>query len=520
MSIAENDKTAAVVATPATNNEISVYTTYPSPPLTFKAVIHDVASWWCYAILKRGDLKLFDELDNILDSLPGPILASSPLSNRLRCLVPWHELLKQLYTPGCSVGEKQFETIQDKLLLLHRGFFSKTAAKEEFNDVLRMIQTHTVLSKLYNYFSKCDDAQNDQETTTNEILNQCDAEWESIYLESDDVPPSLLDLVDKTNGWDFEDRRDHILQIVSFPDSALTYKRLKKKMQSLLFRWFEHEIIESGETGARVPELLGKRYRGIGYGVSQDIANSTESFPDSLTATKENTHGLREDPSIVVTSPITHHHHKSRVGRRSSAKQQRQQRVSKNKQKRLSLEQEETSLVLEPSDDVDWSDFDSEEEMRRSKLHRQREKRFRNFSQEQRITTGQRIEGFLSMPVGEPSYSEALPQRTTRGRKRRRQDYRELRHHSTNIPTTRRAVSKKEHLFSITNVSTSSSSDFGDSDEQANLWTQEEDKALKNGIKWNGYGNWMVILKEEKRLLGSKGEDELRNRANTLLAHR
>jgi len=51
------------------------------------------------------------------------------------------------------------------------------------------------------------------------------------------------------------------------------------------------------------------------------------------------------------------------------------------------------------------------------------------------------------------------------------------------------------------------------------LGTQEEDEALINGIKWNGYGNWGVILKKEKRLLGSKDEKKLGDRANQLLAH-
>ena len=522
-----NDKTAAAAAAvgiPATNNEKPVYAPSPPTSLTFKAVIHDVASWWCYATLKQGDLRLFDELDDILDSLPRPFLASSPLSIRLRCLVPWHELLKQLYTPGCTVGEKRFETIQDKLLLLHQGFFSKTPAREEFNDVLRMVQTHSVLSKLYNYFSKSNGTDNDQEDATDNILDQCNAEWESIYLESDGVPPSLLDLVDKCNGWDFEDRRDHILQIVSFPDSALTYKRLKKKMQSLLLHWFEHEIINSDETRERVPELLGKRYRGIGYSdeknISKDTAISAEASRNSPAVSKSDGRRLWEDASIVVRSPIAQQQHqKSQADRGLSAKQQRQQQVMDNKEKRRSLEQEHASSDFESSDVGDWSDFHPEEHLRRLKLNREQNKMSRNVSREQQISTGLRMEELLSMPVGEPSYSESSPRRTTvRGRKRRRLDDRDYHHHSATVTTTTRVGSKKDQEFLNSSTSNKNSSDFSDSDDQVSIWTQEEDEALKNGIKWNGYGNWMVILKEGNRLLGSRDEDELKKRANLLLA--
>jgi len=529
MSTTTNDKAAAAVGTPATNNDTTVYTPSPLPSLTFRAVSYDLASWWCYAILRHRDLKLFDELDNVLNTLPGPFFASSPLSIRLRCLVPWQELLKQLDTPGFSVGEKQFETIQDKLLLLHQGFFSKTPAREEFNHVLRMIQTHSVLSKLYIYFSESDSSvHNDQEDATNKIMDQCNAEWERIYLESDGVPSTLLDLVDKTNGWDFEARRDHIVEIVSFPDSALTYERLKNKMQSLLLRWFKNEIIDANENSRIVPELLGKRYRGIGYGndekVPQDIAKSTETFCNSPTDSEGNNSGIREDTSIVVRSPIARQQQqkqkqKSRPDRRSPVKQQLQQRVSKNKRKRRNLEQDQASSVLEPSDIGNWSDSDLDEEPKRLNLHRERKKRFRNFPQEQRVSTGRRMEELLSMSVGQPSYSEASTQRTTtRDRRRKRLDDRDYRHRFTTVPTTSSAESKKEQIFSNSSISSSSRSDFG-SDEQARLWTRGEDKALKNGIKWNGYGNWKVILNEEKRLLGSRCKYELRDRANLLLAH-
>lgn len=499
MSADPTDKTAAAASDLATNNEKTVGNPSPSTSLTFKSVIHDVASWWCYAILKHGDLRLFDELDDILDSLPGPFLASSPLCIRLRCLVPWQELLKQLYTPGYSVGEKQFETIQDKLLLLHQGFFAKTPAREEFTDVLRMVQTHSVLSKLYNYLSKSNGTKNEQENATNRILDQCNAEWESIYVGSDTVPSSLLDLVDKTNGWDFEDRRDHILQIVSFPDSALTYKRLKKKMQSLLLRWFENEIIDSDETGAKVPELLRNRFRGIGFG------NEGNMLIDAMS--KNDTSRLQESASIVVQSPVQEQ--QEQQTREEPQKSQADDAVPStqpgqvsNTKRNPDFEQVQASSGWESSDD-DWSDCDPEEEPRPSEMRREQKNRFRHFSKEHRISTGQQMEKLLTMPVGEPSYSEASPQRkVTRGRKRRRLNGRDD-PRSTFVPTN-----------------TNSHSDFDDSDDEDDIkWTQQEDDALRNGIKCNGYGNWMVILKDEKRILGSKNEDELRNRANVLLAH-
>lgn len=502
--MATNNKRAAAHGIPSMNNGKSVQTCLPSEPLTFKDVIHDVASWWCYAILKTGDLKLFDELDTILESLPVPFPVSSPLSIRLRCLVPWQEFLLQLYTPGRSVGEKKFETVQDKLLLLHQGFFPKSPAKKEFSDVLRMVQTHSVLSKLYNYFSKGEGAHNDQEHLTNKILEQCNAEWESIYLESDSIPASLLDLTDKTNGWDFEDRRDHILQIVSFPDSPLTYQRLKKKMQSLLLFWFEREIYDSDEAIKRVPELLRKRYRGIGYGDKESASIDTD---DVSTISHRSARTLQE--TIVVTSPIAQNQQNFNSSQMVTGRQQRQQPVSKEKRNQQAIP------AMESTDVGDCFDKDPEEELRKLKLRRQRKKRFLHFSQEQKVATGRQMEELLSMPVGEPSYSEASPRKkkVTRRKRRRRND-------STSIIATTRVGSKNERARSK-NLSTSSSSgnDFSDNDEEAILWTQEEDEALINGIKWNGYGNWGVILKKEKRLLGSKDEKKLGDRANQLLAH-
>mmetsp|Transcript_13463 Transcript_13463/g.31682 ORF Transcript_13463/g.31682 Transcript_13463/m.31682 type:complete len:504 (-) Transcript_13463:2234-3745(-) len=503
MTTTANEVAALARESKAMNSVTTGYRSSLSPPLTFKSVIQDVASWWCYAILKHGDLRLFDELDHVLDSLPKPFLASSPLSIRLRCLVPWHELLKQLYTPGYSLGEKQFETIQDKLLLLHKGFFFKNTPTEEFNDVLRMIQTHTILSKLYNFFAHNGDCNNE---TTNKILEQCNGEWKSIYLDSDGVPPSLLDLVDKTNGWDFEDRRDHILQIVSFPDSPLTYKRLKRKMQSLLLHWFEHEISDVDETGAKVPELLRKRYRNIGYGKMEDISQGITEATEFMSK--------RSATCNFPTSPITD---QSLLQRKKSRASQMSFGQQQNAKKRRSLEQvEKANIVFDPPDVDNWFDLDPEEVPKQLQSEHERKNRFLAYSHEQKISTGRRMEKLLSMPVGEPSYSEASPHiRENYSQKRRSQANNDA---HPRCFATARFGSKTEEISS--NSSTSSRSGLINFDEENSRWTQEEDNALKNGIKWNGYGNWIVIRNEEKLILGSRDENELRKRANQLLAHR
>lgn len=516
MSKTTNNNTPSARGTPSANDQTPMSPSSPSRPLTFKTVIQDVASWWCYAILKKGDLKLFDELDEILDSLPGPLPASSSLSIRLRCLVPWHELLKQLYTPRCTLGEKQFETVQDKLLLLHQGFFSKTAAAEEFNTVLRMIQTHTVLSRLYKYLSKIEDAQNDQRNATIRVLDQCNAEWESIYLEANGVPPSLLDLVDKNNGWDFEDRRDHIVQIVSFPESALTYQGLKKKMQTLLLHWFEHEIDDSDENCPKVPELLGKRYRGIGYGGDNSVENdATKIF--------ENGEITRADPKVDAEENSRGATYPSVLRKQSRTK--RPEKNTKKQRKGNGLNNEDKNGLVYDSDNLsDWSDFDPDEELRRLKLNRERQKKLR-------FQKGRQMEEELvSMPVGEPSYSS--PERKGfLGRSRGRLNDRDNRGHSADVPSSalskrrKRTREQSEKTFDPKSLVTkhnnwdtddSSGSDFGDSDDGA-PWAREEDEALNNGIQCNGYGNWVAILHQEKRFLGSRNEDELRKRANILM---
>ena len=244
------------------------------PFVTFQDNITDITSWWCWAILQNRDLSLFEEFEGVLQCLSQTspnIPKNSPLGIRLHCLVPWQELLKELYTEGLGIGKKKFERIQDTLVLLRQRNFPETPAAQEYKEVLRMVQTHSVLSKLHKYLSG-DDALNDRNKTSDDKLDECEAKWRTIYLDVDHIPQSLKDLVDKT--WDRKTRKAHIKHIVSSSSSILTYKMLRNKMQKLLLRWFEHEI--EGD----VPELLEKGYRGIGFG--NIPYNNKNSLPKNI----------------------------------------------------------------------------------------------------------------------------------------------------------------------------------------------------------------------------------------------
>ena len=181
------------------------------PFVTFQDNITDITSWWCWAILQNRDLSLFEEFEGVLQCLSQTspnIPKNSPLGIRLHCLVPWQELLKELYTEGLGIGKKKFERIQDTLVLLRQRNFPETPAEQEYKEVLRMVQTHSVLSKLHKYLSG-DDALNDRNKTSDDKLDECEAKWRTIYLDVDHIPQSLKDLVDKTKG-DCKTRKAHI----------------------------------------------------------------------------------------------------------------------------------------------------------------------------------------------------------------------------------------------------------------------------------------------------------------------
>lgn len=269
--------------------------------ITYKETIVEFVSWWCYAVLKHRNLSLFNELQCVLNcchrvSSSVTIQPDSSLSFQLRCLVPWHELLIQLYTEGVSVSKKRFDRVQDSLVLLHERLFAKTGATEpKYVHLVESLQTHSVLSKLYKYLSDGGNDEfspaatdDDDSKTTDSILKKCNERWKMIYLNEDRIPQSLMDLVDTGNGWNKKKRKDCIVQIVSAKDSTLRYRRLMDTMQSLLLRWFENEIKigDSSHKDARISELLKIRYRGIGFGADV-VADFDATFASNSISNNE-----------------------------------------------------------------------------------------------------------------------------------------------------------------------------------------------------------------------------------------
>jgi len=343
------------------------------PSLTFQDSMIDVASWWCYAILKNHDLKLFDELEGVLGCL-SPIPQNSPLSLRLRCLVPWQELLEQLYTEGITIGKKIFERIQDALVLLHQRSFPQTTAttENEYKEVLIMVQTHSILSNLYKYLTGKNSSSDDE--TFCIVLDKCEAQLKSIYVDVDHIPQLLKDLVDKTNDLDCRSRKDLVINIVSASDSILRYKVLQNSVQKLLLRWFEHDI-ESD-----IPDLLKKRYRGIGF----SDASSNESSPKNSTGEINPTNEDNNNDKITATT-------ESIVEQRKSLKRKLKKNVNSN----------ETSWVDSDSSDV----YKSEEENEFLKIKCKRKKKLKSSEKLGSRQRRQMEELSLSMPAGESSFS-------------------------------------------------------------------------------------------------------------------
>ena len=280
--------------------------------ITYKETIVEFVSWWCYAVLKHRNLSLFNELQCVLNcchrvSSSVTIQPNSSLSFQLRCLVPWHELLIQLYTEGVSVSKKRFDRVQDSLVLLHERLFAKTGATEpKYVHLVESLQTHSVLSKLYKYLS--DGATDDDDSkTTDSILKKCNERWKMIYLNEDRIPQSLMDLVDTGNGWNKNKRKDCIVQIVSAKDSTLRYRRLMDTMQSLLLRWFENEIKigDNSHKDARVSELLKIRYRGIGFGADV-VADFDATFASNSISNNNNITAQEKKDSVEEQQQEVH----------------------------------------------------------------------------------------------------------------------------------------------------------------------------------------------------------------------
>ncbi|VEU38795.1 unnamed protein product [Pseudo-nitzschia multistriata] len=440
--------------------------TYDSSSLTSKKVMIDVASWWCYVILNGENLHLYDEFENILE-LSGPIPLNSTLHVRLRCIAIWQDLLKELNAPGNGSGKHRFESIQDKLILLHKDSFPKTRAKKEYNEVLRMLQTHNVLSKMYEYFKTVNNHEKTNKSgiwhetnkNNNEVLDQCNADFKNLYLRLDDgMPTSLLDLVDKKNGWDASDRMDHITQIAYYETSPLTHEKLKSNIQSLLLHWFEHEIFDTDdETGKPiVTELLEKRYRGIGFGGTS--GNGNERTPSSPVAVRDAAAELVADVSTDVYLP---------TGIGSPSSRQRRQRT---KTRRASM-----------------SPGNRRQNPKKQKAQYPKQKLDVSFD-----TNEDEDENGYNL-LSNDEYEEQQNRLKARHKRKKRI-----------LSIVRR------NIYGVTTM-------YKSDDEN---WSQEQDDALIQGMKWNGYGNWSTILSEQKDLLGSKGEIELRSRANILLKRR
>jgi hypothetical protein len=431
------------------------------PFVTFQNNISDITSWWCCAILKNHDLSLFEEFEGVLQCLSQTspnIPKNSPLGIRLHCVVPWQELLKELYTEGFGIGKKKFERIQDTLVLLRQRNFPETSAEQEYKEVLMMVQTHSVLSKLYKYLSGDDDAAlDDKNKTSDDILDECEAKWRTIYLDVDHIPQSLKDLVDKTNGWDCKTRKAHIKHIVSSSGSILKYKILRNKMQKLLLRWFEHEI--EGD----VPELLEKGYRGIGFGkISSDnnrsLSKNIISNIDPDAVDKK----IAEIKKSPVESP-----------------------------KKKSLNRNSESKLPKDSSHSDSSGVDEKKEVELLEMKRKRKN----------IPRSSMMEGAsLSVPAGESSFSP------------------NKKHHI--VKKGRHNVEKGRHNFDGSySISKPSRWDSDSSEVENNIirWSKEEDIALENGIQRYGFGNWKAIIKSSGEIFASKNKTDLKDRAKILI---
>eukprot|EP00536_Pseudo-nitzschia_multiseries_P010689 jgi/Psemu1/307514/fgenesh1_kg.335_\ len=189
--------------------------------VTHKAIMIDLASWWCYTVLTGRNVRLPDEFGCVIQFL-APISWQSPLSIRLRCLVIWQDLLAQIDTPGYDPGKKRFESILDRLILLRKNFFPESPSEDKYNEVLRMIQTHKILSEMFNCFEKMvksgkNKRGDTKDNSMNATLDHCNDTLKNIYTGSNDkIPTWLTNLVNKRNGWNAEDRVDHITKIVTY----------------------------------------------------------------------------------------------------------------------------------------------------------------------------------------------------------------------------------------------------------------------------------------------------------------
>mmetsp|Transcript_726 Transcript_726/g.1744 ORF Transcript_726/g.1744 Transcript_726/m.1744 type:complete len:550 (-) Transcript_726:2695-4344(-) len=506
-------------------------------PLTHKAVMIDLASWWCYTVLSGRNRRLPDEFGSILQFL-APIPSHSPLSIRLRCLVLWQDLLAQIDTPEDGTGRKRFEIILDRLILLRKDFFSESPNEDEYDEVLRMVQTHKILSEMFKRFGKISKIAKTGRRKrgdtnghfTNAMLDQYNDAIKNIYIGSDDkIPASLVNLVNKYNGWDAEDRIDHITQIVTSQMSTLGYGRLKNKLQSLLLRWFEYEIEDTScETGvAKIPELLAIRYRGIGFGSrSKDdkgkspyhsdsvlrtgtgtgtVTTTTTTAVDSNESQKRSQRQQQHIPTETLTPASLERLQRTTTKDREEAPSpcHQQEHMSQGHPKpkpTRNARERETSDPPDRERKSDSSGNGDENKESRNRLH-VRKRRLSVCSQPQPRTQGESEDDETSSSAKSP-----LPLPIGQARKRYRRD------RGTNRSRPMTTPPEKKRPISSLSARANYTRDAG------GTWSQEEDQALGSGVGRNGYGNWNAILRAEKKVLGAKCKGDLKDRADLLIA--
>lgn len=237
--------------------------------IAFSDTMMDMANWWCHYILQNSKLELFDEFSDVLEYL-APIQEGSALSIRLHCLVVWQELLKQT-SPKTAISadndaeakhpppleSRDFEAVQDKLVLLHtRYFLHDMAAMQEYQEVVRTIRVHHELSILYGKLKEDGDNPEEVNAALDEALSKG---RDDIYFgDNYQIPAELQTIVVKENGLSAKQRLQGIEDVINNDDSELAVKWLLLKTRMVLLHWCEREV------PGGVPYLVLAKYRDVG----------------------------------------------------------------------------------------------------------------------------------------------------------------------------------------------------------------------------------------------------------------
>jgi hypothetical protein len=298
-------------APPSDDNDDDDPTT--SPTMSFRDTMHDLAHWWCHAILHQHDhVRIFDELGELLEFL-APLPEGSPLCVRLQCVAVWQELLQQTTTTRDGpppLEDRDFSAMQDKLILTRSRYFaSDDECLEEYKDVLRMIRVHHELCHLY---ERLDDTRYSGDEMMASLEETLHKGRDEIYFGLSEIPMELAQLVVKENGWTWEQRRHKIVEILlggqDREESELSVRWLKIKTQLLLLHWCE-QCIEGG-----APELVKKKYGGVGiltrapnHAVQEEReeeASHQEQQQDAASDEENNEQQHAQSPPQLVPSEI------------------------------------------------------------------------------------------------------------------------------------------------------------------------------------------------------------------------